>query len=172
MTHTPGAEPRAKMDTPTGLFGGVCSCGWRSTGLRGSEAKARGDAQQHVDARNAAETAQEPPVHYVIRLLDLVGTSGGDPRAQAVAGQYVKRYDPADAADPLEVTGDPWEAQTWPSQEAALLAWRKQHGLRPDGRPNRPLTAYTVEVIAREDAHGWGPVDEPHPLLGNYRAPR
>ena len=41
------------------------------------------------------------------------------------------------------------EAKLFPSVADALLYWKRQSTtipLRPDGRPNRPLTAYTVEV--------------------------
>lgn len=50
--HHPGTQPRPKMDTPVGLFGGTCSCGWRSHGLQ-SQPKAMVAAQAHADAQNA-----------------------------------------------------------------------------------------------------------------------
>lgn len=40
------------------------------------------------------------------------------------------------------------EALAFPSMQEAFAFWRQQstrRPLRPDGRPNRPLTAYTVE---------------------------
>lgn len=54
--HTPTAVHVPKMDTPTGLYAGGCSCGWRGTGL-GSEKQAFNDARQHARAKNTrAET--------------------------------------------------------------------------------------------------------------------
>lgn len=50
--HRPSVAPKPKMDTPTGLFCGTCSCGWRSTGTD-SESGAWVSAQQHADALNA-----------------------------------------------------------------------------------------------------------------------
>lgn len=60
--HVPGVAPRPKMDTPEGLFGGTCSCGWASTGLD-TERGAMKSAQQHADRRNA----QDEHAHCVAR---------------------------------------------------------------------------------------------------------
>ena len=49
--HWPSTEAANKMDTPIGLFRGVCSCGWRQVGvdsLRGAITA----AAQHADAKN------------------------------------------------------------------------------------------------------------------------
>ena len=46
-------------------------------------------------------------------------------------------------------TSDVAQAMTFPSLQEALEYWRRPSTvtpLRPDGRPNRPLTAYTVEL--------------------------
>lgn len=56
VRHTPMAVHVPKMDTPTGLYAGFCSCGWRGNGL-GSERQAIHDAKQHARAKNTrAET--------------------------------------------------------------------------------------------------------------------
>jgi hypothetical protein len=47
-------------------------------------------------------------------------------------------------------TDDPQEAMHFVSLEAAIACWQQTsttHPVRPDGRPNRPLSAHTVEVI-------------------------
>lgn len=47
-------------------------------------------------------------------------------------------------------TTDPARAMRWPSASDALADWRAQCSsvpLRPDGKPNRPMTAFTVEII-------------------------
>ena len=46
------------------------------------------------------------------------------------------------------LTADPAKAITWPDMADVLAAWKTQSTvlpLRPDGKPNRPLTAYTIE---------------------------
>lgn len=51
-----------------------------------------------------------------------------------------------------QLTLDPDEAMTWVSPSAAFEAWRTQSKVRPfrgDGKPNRPLTAYSAEIEQR-----------------------
>lgn len=48
-----------------------------------------------------------------------------------------------------ELTTDPAKAMRFPDAARALTYWRRQSTvapLRADGHPNRPLTAYTVEI--------------------------
>jgi hypothetical protein len=67
-------------------------------------------------------------------------------------GMYVKAYDPT--YDPpgeeydggiLEVTGNIEEALAFETPTAAFAKWKQSYGTREDGRPNRPLTAWTIE---------------------------
>lgn len=51
MAHIPNIEPRPKMDTPTGLCRGVCSCTWKSESY-GSSSDAWRSANAHADALN------------------------------------------------------------------------------------------------------------------------
>jgi len=91
----------------------------------------------------------------VLRILSCVN---GEPTS--FDGKYVKAYDPT--VHPaigqynggiLEVTDDIKEAMQFPSFIEAMEKWREPagcdcHGIRPwDGRPNRPLTAWHVEVF-------------------------
>lgn len=49
----------------------------------------------------------------------------------------------------VEITDNPARALTWPDKESAFEAWRRQSTsvpLRTDGRPNRPLTAFTIAI--------------------------
>ncbi len=68
-------------------------------------------------------------------------------------GKYVKEYDPAYIhpegymGGKLEVTGDIKEAMAFPDQIAAFAKWKESYGIRPDGEPNRPLTAWTATVM-------------------------
>lgn len=67
-------------------------------------------------------------------------------------GRFLKTFDP----DALEgrglaaFTAKPEEALRYESVARALEAWNTQSTVkpfRPDGKPNKPLTAYTVEII-------------------------
>lgn len=86
---------------------------------------------------------------YVIRNL-------GSMMDKSLIGLYLKSYNPDlfNGRGKAQWTTDPSEAMHFVSHEAALICWRQQSKCRPtrrDGRPNRPLTAYTVEVIALDD---------------------
>lgn len=69
---------------------------------------------------------------------------------------YLESYDPDYRPDPTDPTTglavwtpDLAEAMRFADAGAALLTWRTQstvRPLRPDGKPNRPLSAYTIEV--------------------------
>ena len=66
-----------------------------------------------------------------------------------MAGQYLASYDPeanggyGDSA----WTANPAAAMTFPTMMAAVDCWMqvpRNRPVRPDGKPNRPLTALTV----------------------------
>jgi len=67
-------------------------------------------------------------------------------------GPYLEWSDP-NAKDGLGDDGwtdDPAKAKRFPSFTAAMECWKAQSTVRPlrdDGRPNRPLTAYSVALI-------------------------
>lgn len=70
-------------------------------------------------------------------------------------GQYVVYYDPTvEGTDPLgrstsfklESSPDPEKALDVPVPELVEL-WKRIHGTRDDGKPNRPLTAFSVEIV-------------------------
>ena len=73
---------------------------------------------------------------------------GGPPGAPL--GAYLLSYDPE------AFRGRGWsdwtrdlKARQWPDYPTALAYWRqvsKTRPTRPDGQPNRPLTAFTVTV--------------------------
>jgi hypothetical protein len=84
-------------------------------------------------------------------VIRLIATEAGFPTEYD--GQYVKRYDPTYVhpvygydGGILEVTSDLREAQRYADAGAALAAWARPYGVREDGQPNRPLTAWTIEV--------------------------
>lgn len=56
--------------------------------------------------------------------------------------------DARDGRGHVDMTTDVAEAIEFPSFAAAMEYWRRPSAVRPvrpDGRPNRPLTAYTIE---------------------------
>ena len=70
-----------------------------------------------------------------------------------VDGQYVVDYDPKRPPVPgsgmscyLVTTPHEHEARQFADAGEALTYWKQENGMRPDGRPNRPLTAFNVEV--------------------------
>lgn len=75
-------------------------------------------------------------------------------------GQYLVEYDPDQPGTTpdgqpmlahIVCTPDPWKAKEFDSARDAMEEWRrvsKTTPVRPyDSKPNRPLTAFTVEVI-------------------------
>jgi len=68
------------------------------------------------------------------------------------AGQYVVQFD-HDAGRGrgfLDCRPELVYALRFPDAAAAMEFWRRDSRLRPvrpDGQPNRPLTAYTVEIV-------------------------
>jgi hypothetical protein len=70
------------------------------------------------------------------------------------AGKYIMEFDvgalASSANDPLiPMTTDPKIAAQFANAHEALAFWRIQSRvvpLRSDGKPNRPLTAYSVEI--------------------------
>jgi hypothetical protein len=91
---------------------------------------------------------------YVLRVVECVS---GVPTP--FDGLYVKAYDPSfwppgEEYDGglAEFTDDPNDALHFPDVFDALEKWREAFGMREDGRPNRPLTAWTCEVLPLEIA--------------------
>lgn len=86
-------------------------------------------------------------------VLQLIADALGEP--SPFEGKYLKKFDPEfDAYDGLiEVTADLSEALRFADFEAGLACWKQQSRtvpLRPDGEPNRPLTAFTVRFVQIE----------------------
>lgn len=70
----------------------------------------------------------------------------------AVGHGYLKAYDPEahDGRGEAIFTGDPGEALRF-EPGMAFVCWTlipKSRPLRPDGRPNKPLTAFSVSIEA------------------------
>jgi hypothetical protein len=88
----------------------------------------------------------------VLRVVDFAGIHLGD-FTPAEPGDFLVRFD-VDARDGRgEAVWSPdlEDALHFPDGITAMRAWKMQSKVRPyrdDGKPNRPLTAYTVEAIS------------------------
>jgi len=84
--------------------------------------------------------------------IRLIATALGVPTEHD--GRYLVKYRPTrmnrrgeyEPGFVLETTDDKDKARRYLSQIDAWDTVRLQAGLRPDGKPNRPLTAWTVEI--------------------------
>lgn len=88
----------------------------------------------------------DPPVGLRI-VSDATGTW------QPEKPTYLKSYLPSGNRGDgmIEFTDNPRQAMSFTSARGAMALWSAQSKLRPygdDGKPNKPLTAYTVEVIS------------------------
>jgi hypothetical protein len=67
---------------------------------------------------------------------------------------YVDVQAAATSIDWLQLTEDLKDAWVWDSIEEATETWREilmSDPVRPDGKPNRPLSAFTIEFRKLED---------------------
>lgn len=87
---------------------------------------------------------------YVIKCEGLLGMTYGD--GDDPTGLFLKRYDPnaREGRGEADWTDDPAKALTFDDAGEALACWNQQSTAMPtrpwDGKPNRPLTAYTISV--------------------------
>ena len=92
----------------------------------------------------------------LIRCVAFNGLAQHHPSQGTPAGQYLRTYDPeyADGRGYAVWTDDPEEALRFETSGEAWMLWRKVPFKRPrrdDGAVNRPLTAFTVELVDEED---------------------
>ena len=85
---------------------------------------------------------------YGIRAVRLEGRQeyGINP-----AGLWLSSYDPefAEGRGLCDWTDDPTAAARFPSMQAAMACYQvrcRRKPTRPDGQPNKPLTAYSVTI--------------------------
>lgn len=88
---------------------------------------------------------------YVMRIVGLV-RGGATPHD----GRYVVEFDAGPVGLPLgecvlRTSRNIEHARRYATREDAHYAWRSmdiREPTRPDGRPNRPLTVFSVEILA------------------------
>lgn len=83
------------------------------------------------------------------RILQIIGLASGWP--SGADGQYVKGYTPDghDGQGDLVLTRHRGQARRYPSTQEAMAELRRvsaTHPLRADGKPNRPLSAFSVSI--------------------------
>ena len=89
--------------------------------------------------------------------LKVLGTADGHLQLDC-CGVWLAHFD-ADAHDgfgDFVLTDKSDRALRFGSTTDAWACWRRQSSvrpLRPDGLPNRPLTAFTVQIVPMEQAH-------------------
>lgn len=74
----------------------------------------------------------------------------------AKAGMFLAHFDPDenDGFGCARWTAHQHEAKVFPDLLAAFAEWKRESTVRPlrdDGKPNRPLSAYTVTFTKEED---------------------
>ena len=85
-------------------------------------------------------------------VIQIIRLEGLNPYGWPVPTGYIKSFDveAKDGHGHVVTTEKRDEALTFPSaREALIFLWQepKCRPIRPDGKPNRPLTAFTVEII-------------------------
>ena len=81
--------------------------------------------------------------------IKIIGLGATGPLADRDLWLATWNVDALDGRGDVVVTPEEAGAATFPDVGAAWRAWGQQsrvRPLRPDGRPNRPLTAYTIEI--------------------------
>lgn len=89
-----------------------------------------------------------------MKVLKIIGLVNG--HKTKLDGEYLKYYNPNDhdGLGEFQSTPDIEEAQTFKTMIEALELWKEQSKkipFRPDGKPNRPFTAFSVIVVTKED---------------------
>lgn len=97
---------------------------------------------------------------YVIHIIEQVGPNvNGKPLGRPDVPVYIRGADVEahEGMGEVELTADPYRAKSFGSLESALAFWNQQSKVRPtreDGKPNRPLMAYTVSIDPIDDKKG------------------
>lgn len=78
--------------------------------------------------------------------IRIIGLANGEKSEFGFEGQYIVKHEPPFI---FETTWYKFEAKQFPSAVEAVEYWQAvdpTNPIRPDGKPNRPLTAFTVEI--------------------------
>lgn len=83
-------------------------------------------------------------------IMRIIGAADGTPTGFEDTFLLNANPDGDEGRGTLSVTRRIERAKHFETQAEALACWKAQsttHPLRPDGKPNRPLTAFTVEIL-------------------------
>lgn len=85
-------------------------------------------------------------------VIQIVGLATGEP--SSADGLYVQAYSPNGngGRGDLVLTNDVTEAYVYETSADALEDWKRvseTHPTREDGKPNRPMTAFSVAALKR-----------------------
>jgi len=88
------------------------------------------------------------------RVIKLIELASGH-RMPEFDGLYLKSYDPDGhgGLGDVHATDNLSEAMRFPDVASAMACWQQTSTVRPrrpDGKPNRPLTAFTIETFDPE----------------------
>lgn len=87
-----------------------------------------------------------------------------DADAASMDGQFLAEYDPArpglspdgeELIAHIAVAREPWRALRFANAYEAFHCYGRSHGMRADGEPNRPLTAFSIELVGLECQRRW-----------------
>lgn len=83
-------------------------------------------------------------------LMKIVGLAGVNVATEH-DGRFLVDYDPTRLLDGdvvhLVTTDDPAEGKRYHCLAALREDWARSIGTRSDGKPDRPLTAFTIEIV-------------------------
>jgi len=112
-------------------------------------------SDQYTEARHRAILAAQgvPLMKYAIRII---GVANMEHQPHPLSGAFIQSYDVttlneqgAYSGGDLEVCDTITKAKHFADQFEAMNFWRTEspYGNRADGKPDRPLTAFTVEIV-------------------------
>lgn len=101
----------------------------------------------------AKNTIDELQATVVVIVCE--GIAGAGHFTPQMLGQYLEMFDPDayEGRGAAKWTDQKERALKFPNAGAALEEWRRAstvRPLRPDGQPNRPLTAFSVGIVRLE----------------------
>jgi hypothetical protein len=104
------------------------------------------DGREQTLVAYPPEQPADPPGRYVMICLGLASGKAGAPAGSYLKTADVNAYDGRGWAEWTPVVAD---AMLWPDAATAWAFWQQTSTVRPtrdDGKPNRPLTAFTVMI--------------------------
>lgn len=83
---------------------------------------------------------------FIVRIL---GLANGEP--SPLDGMYLKAYDPHAHGGVGLIEGTPHRRRAMEFEDLTSFhaLYVQAHGTRPDGKPNRPITAYNLQTERR-----------------------